>query len=476
MANKEFRTESDLLGSKEVPADAYYGVQTQRAIENFQISGRKLSDFPNFVKGLAITKKAAAIANGKVNMITNEQSEAIQFACDEILAGKYIDQFPVDMIQGGAGTSTNMCANEVIANIALEHMGFHKGEYTKGCMPNDTVNGSQSTNDAYPCSIHMGLYLEHLELIEHLELLAKSLEKKADEFKNIVKMGRTQLQDAVPMTLGQTFGGFASTIRLEMENLNHAAQEFLTHNMGATAIGTGICAFPGYSALCNEALRKITGWNVKLADNLIEATSSTACLVQYSGAMKRLSLRINKICNDLRLMGSGPRCGLAEIHLPERQPGSSIMPGKVNPVIPEVMNQINYKVIGNDTCVAMGCDNAQLELNVMEPVMTYACFESVHLLMNGVDTLRTLCIDGIVANEKRCNELVENSIGIVTMLNPYIGYKQATKVAKEALETGRGVKELVLEHGYLTLEQYEKIMRPENMLEPVFVEGVPLNH
>lgn len=278
------------------------------------------------------------------------------------------------------------------------------------------------------------------------------------------------------MTLGQTFSGFAAAIRLEMENLDHAAQEFLTHNMGATAIGTGICAFPGYSKLCDEALRKVTGWNVKLAGNLIEATSSTACLVQYSGAMKRFSLRLNKICNDLRLMGSGPRCGLAELHLPEMQPGSSIMPGKVNPVIPEVMNQINYKVIGNDTCVAMGCDNAQLELNVMEPVMTYACFESVHLLMNGVDTLRTRCIDGIVANEARCKELVENSIGIVTMLNPYIGYKQSTKVAKEALETGRGVKELVLEHGYLTVEQYEKIMQPENMLEPVFVEGVPLNH
>ena len=476
MAEQKFRVESDLLGEKQVPAEAYYGVQTQRAIENFPISGRKLSDFPNFVKGLAITKKAAAIANGQVNMITKEQSEAIQFACDEILAGKYIDQFPVDMIQGGAGTSTNMCANEVIANIALEHMGHQKGEYLKGCMPNDTVNGSQSTNDAYPCAIHMGLYLEHLEFMGHLDMLAKSLEKKAEEFKNIIKMGRTQLQDAVPMTLGQTFGGFAAAIRLEMENLDHAAQEFLTHNMGATAIGTGICAFPGYSKLCDEALRNVTGWNVKLAGNLIEATSSTACLVQYSGAMKRFSLRLNKICNDLRLMGSGPRCGLAELHLPEMQPGSSIMPGKVNPVIPEVMNQINYKVIGNDTCVAMGCDNAQLELNVMEPVMTYACFESVHLLMNGVDTLRTRCIDGIVANEARCKELVENSIGIVTMLNPYIGYKQSTKVAKEALETGRGVKELVLEHGYLTPEQYEKIMQPENMLEPVFVEGVPLNH
>jgi aspartate ammonia-lyase len=271
-------------------------------------------------------------------------------------------------------------------------------------------------------------------------------------------MGRTQLQDAVPMTLGQTFGGFAATIRMEIENLKHASEEFLVHNMGATAIGTGICAWPGYAEACDQALRDITGWNCRLADNLIEATSATTCMIQYHGAMKRLSLKINKICNDLRLMGSGPRCGLAELHLPERQPGSSIMPGKVNPVIPEVMNQINYKVIGNDTCIAMGADNAQLELNVMEPVMALTLFESIHLLMNGVDTLRTLCIDGIVANEKRCNELVNNSIGIVTMLNPYIGYKQSTKVAKEALETGRGVYELVLEHNYLTKEQLDKIM------------------
>ena len=475
MTNTNYRTESDLLGEKQIPADAYYGVQTLRAIENFQISGRKLSDYPNFIKGLAYTKKAAAIANGQVNMITNEQSEAIQFACDELLAGKYLDQFPVDMIQGGAGTSTNMCANEVIANIALEYMGHQKGEY-QYCYPNDTVNGSQSTNDAYPCAVHMGLYLEHLDLLEHLKLLCASLDKKADEFKHIIKMGRTQLQDAVPMTLGQTFKAFAATIRLEMKNLKKASQEFLVHNMGATAIGTGICAFPGYSKLCDQALREVTGWEVKLADNLVEATSATTCLVQYSGALKRLSLRVNKICNDLRLMASGPRCGFGELRLPERQPGSSIMPGKVNPVIPEVMNQINYKVIGNDICVTMGCDNAQLELNVMEPVMTYSVFESVHLLINGIDTLRTLCIDGIKANEQHCKELVENSIGIVTMLNPYIGYKQSSHVAKEALETGRGVKELVLEYGYLTQEQYDKIMRPENMLEPVFVEGVPLNH
>ncbi len=466
MTKKAFRTESDLLGPKEVPAEAVYGVQTARAIENFHISGRLLSMYPNFIKGLAYTKKAAAIANEQVGMITKEQSEAIQAACDDLLAGKYHDQFPIDMIQGGAGTSTNMAANEVIANLALERMGHNRGEY-EFCSPNDVVNGSQSTNDAYPCAIHMAMYLEHQELVAHLEQLIASLDKKAKEFASIIKMGRTQLQDAVPMTLGQTFGGFADALRLEVKNLNEAAREFLVHNMGATAIGTGICSKPGYSKACDKALREVTGWNVSLADNLIEATSSTACMVQYSGAMKRLSIRVNKICNDLRLMSSGPRCGLNEIHLPERQPGSSIMPGKVNPVIPEVMNQVNYKVIGNDLCITMGADNAQLELNVMEPVMAYTLFESAHLLMNGFDTLRTLCIDGIIANEARCKELVQGSIGIVTMLNPIIGYKQSTKIAKEAAETGRGVYELILEHKLLTKEELDKVLAPANMGEPV---------
>ena len=462
MAN--FRKESDLLGEREVPAEAMYGVQTLRATENFHISGRLMNDFPNFIKGMAITKKAAAIANEKVGMITPEQREAIVFACDELLAGKYNDQFPIDMIQGGAGTSTNMCANEVIANIALVHMGHQPAEY-KIVSPNDHVNGSQSTNDAYPCGIHMAMYLEHLEFRKHLQALIDSLQKKSEEFAHVIKMGRTQLQDAVPMTLGQTFGGFAEALRLELANMDYAAKEFLVVNMGATAIGTGICAFPGYSEHCINALRDITGWDISLAKNLVEATSSTTCMVQYSASMKRLAVRTNKICNDLRLMSSGPRCGLQEIHLPERQPGSSIMPGKVNPVIPEVMNQVCYKVIGNDTCITMGADNAQLELNVMEPVMAYTLFESVHLLCNGFDTLRTLCIDGIVANEKRCKELVENSIGIVTMLNPIIGYKNSTKIAKKATETGRGVYELVLEEGLLTKEQLNTIMQPENMLE-----------
>ncbi|MBR1798336.1 MAG: aspartate ammonia-lyase [Bacteroidales bacterium] len=466
MKNEKFRTESDLLGSKQIPSEAYYGVQTLRAIENFHISGNVLSSYPNFIKGLAITKKGAARANVEVGMITPEVGEALEWACDQLLEGKYHDQFPVDMIQGGAGTSTNMNANEVLANIALEHMGHKKGEY-KYCDSHDAANASQSTNDAYPCAIHMAMYLEHLELVKHIEQFIASLEKKSKKFAKVIKMGRTQLQDAVPMTLGQTFGGFAAAMRLEIENLNLAAREFLVVNMGATAIGTGICSKPGYSKACVKALRDITGWDITLADNLIEATSSTACLVGYSSALKRLAIRTNKICNDLRLMGSGPRCGLHEVHLPERQPGSSIMPGKVNPVIPEVMNQVCYKVIGNDLCISIASDNAQLELNVMEPVMAYSLFESLHLLMNGYDTLRTFCIDGIVADEKRCRQLVEGSIGIVTVLNPIIGYDASTEIAKEASETGRGVYELVLEHKLLTKKQLDTILKPENMLEPV---------
>ena len=470
MTNKKnYRTETDLLGSKEVPEEVYYGVQTSRAIDNFHISGHLLSSYPNFIKGMAITKKAAAMANMEVGMITPEQGEAICWACDQLISGRFHDQFPIDMIQGGAGTSTNMAANEVIANLALERMGHQRGEY-QYCSPNDVVNASQSTNDAYPCAIHMAMCLEHLAFMPHLEKMIDSLDKKTKEFAHVIKMGRTQLQDAVPMTLGQTFSGFAASLRGEVTNLRNAADEFLTVNMGATAIGTGICSKPGYSEACIKALRQITGWDISLADNLIEATSATTCMIQYSNAMKRLAVKINKMCNDLRLLSSGPRCGLNEIHLPERQPGSSIMPGKVNPVIPEVMNQVCYKVIGNDMCITFASDNGQLELNVMEPVIAYTLFESVHLLENGLDTLRTLCIDGIVANEERCRQLVQNSIGIVTMLNPIIGYKTSTKIAKEAAETGRGVYELVLEHKLLTKEQLDEILKPENMLQPVEIK------
>ena len=469
METEKFRIESDLLGSKEVPADALYGVQTVRAIENFDISGHLMSEYPNFIKGMAITKKAAAIANYEVGMIDIQQRDAICTACDELLEGKHHDQFPIDMIQGGAGTSTNMCANEVIANRALELMGHKRGDY-KYCSPNDIVNASQSTNDAYPCSIHLAMVLEHEEFLLHLVNMIGALDKKAEEFKDVIKMGRTQLQDAVPMTLGQTFSGFAASLRGELKTLNMAAREFLVVNMGATAIGTGICSKPGYSGAVINALRRVTGWNITLADNLIEATSATSCMIQYSAAMKRLCIKINKMCNDLRLMSSGPRCGFNEINLPQRQPGSSIMPGKVNPVIPEVMNQVCYKVIGNDMTIALASDNGRLELNVMEPVIAYCLFESIHLLTNGLDTLRTHCIEGIEANVEHCRKMVENSIGIVTMLNPIIGYKESTKIAKEASETGRGVYELVLEHGILTKEQLDWILRPENMIKPVEIK------
>ena len=469
MNTQNFRVESDLLGSKEVPADALYGVQTVRAIENFNISGNLMSSYPNFIKGMAITKKAAAIANYELGMINLQQRDAICTACDELLAGQHHDQFPIDMIQGGAGTSTNMCANEVIANRALELMGHERGEY-KFCSPNDIVNASQSTNDAYPCSIHLAMVLEHEAFLPHLVDMIAALEKKAEEFKDVIKMGRTQLQDAVPMTLGQTFSGFAAALRGELKTLNMAAREFLVVNMGATAIGTGICSKPGYSGAVINALRRVTGWNITLADNLIEATSATSCMIQYSAAMKRLCIKINKMCNDLRLMSSGPRCGLNEINLPQRQPGSSIMPGKVNPVIPEVMNQVCYLVIGNDMTIALASDNGQLELNVMEPVIAYCLFESIHMLTKGLDTLRTHCIEGIEANVEHCRKMVENSIGIVTMLNPIIGYKESTKIAKEASETGRGVYELVLEHGILTKEQLDWILRPENMIKPVEIK------
>lgn len=468
------RIESDLIGSREVPESALYGVQTLRGIENFNISKFHLNEYPLFIQGLAITKMGAAMANRELDLLTEEQANAIIEACKEILDGKHHDQFPVDMIQGGAGTTTNMNANEVIANRALELMGHKRGEY-QFCSPNDAVNRSQSTNDAYPTAIHIGLYYTHLKLVEHFKALIASFRKKAKEMAHIVKMGRTQLEDAVPMTLGQTFNGFASILEQEVANLNYAAQDFLTVNMGATAIGTGITAEPGYAEKCVAALRKITGLEIRLAEDLVGATSDTSCMVGYSGAMRRIAVKMNKICNDLRLLASGPRCGFGEINLPAMQPGSSIMPGKVNPVIPEVMNQISYKVIGNDLCITMSGEAAQMELNAMEPVMAQCCFESADLFMNGFDTLRTLCIDGITANEDRCRQEVHDSIGVVTALNPVIGYKNSTKIAKEAQQTGKGVYELVLEHDILSKEDLDTILKPENMIKPVKLDIHP-NH
>lgn len=457
------RIESDLIGTREIPSEDYYGIQSVRAIENFPITGIGLNRYPELVKYLGVIKKAAAIANGATGKISKEVSEAIVKACDDVIAGKYDNQFIVDVIQGGAGTSTNMNANEVIANIALEYMGHERGEY-QYCSPNDHVNGSQSTNDAYPCATRLAIYAKHLQMLPVIDKFIESLDKKAVEFSSIIKMGRTQLQDAVPMTLGLTFKAFADGMRNERRHIEEAAKELLVVNMGATAIGTGICSTLSYREECFKALREITGWDVQLANDFVQATSDATSIMVYSGALRTMCTTICKICNDLRLMSSGPRCGLNEINLPKMQPGSSIMPGKVNPVMPEVMNQICYRVIGNDTCIMLGAQNAQLELNVMEPVMVYAALESIELLTNGFEVLRTLCIDGITANAEHCNEMVEHSIGIVTALVPVLGYKPCSNLAKESLVTGKGVIELIREKGLLTEEQIKEFMNPKNMI------------
>lgn len=467
------RIEHDLLGEKEVPADAYYGIQTLRGIENFQnISGITIGDYPNYVKALAMVKWAAAKANQELEILPDDIANAITRACEEIIGGKLHDQFPVDLIQGGAGTSTNMNINEVVANRALELMGHQKGEY-QYCHPNNHVNMSQSTNDAYPTSFKLAFIFMNEELVADLKLLIQAFRAKGEEFKEVLKMGRTQLQDAVPMTMGQEFEAFAANLEEEVDRLNQMAKLFLEVNMGATAIGTGINSEPEYSAKCIKNLRIISGEEFVLASNLIEATPDAGSSVMYSSALKRLAVKLSKICNDLRLLSSGPRCGLNEINLPPMQPGSSIMPGKVNPVIPEVMNQIAYKVMGNELCVTMAGEAAQMELNAMEPVMAQCCFESVDLLINGFDTLRTRCVDGIIANEDRCREEVHHSIGVVTALNPVIGYKNSTKIAKEALETGVSVYQLVLDHGILTKEELDTILSPENMIKPVKLDIKP---
>ncbi|MHC6199616.1 aspartate ammonia-lyase [Elizabethkingia miricola] len=461
----DYRIESDLIGELKVPVNAYYGVQTQRAIDNFKISNDHLSDHPEFIKAFAFVKKAAAQTNFELGLLDEIINKNIATACDEIIAGKMHKEFPTDMIQGGAGTSMNMNANEVIANRALELMGHEKGEY-QFCSPNDHVNLSQSTNDAYPTAIRIALYNLNKTLVERLELLIQSFKKKADDLKDVIKMGRTQLQDAVPMTMGQEFNAFANTLQEEIARLNTNADLFLETNMGATAIGTGLNAHPDYAVKCTENLAKISGADVVLASDLVEATPDTGAYVIYSSAMKRMAVKLSKICNDLRLLASGPRAGLYEINLPKMQPGSSIMPGKVNPVIPEVVNQVCFKVIGNDLTVTFAAEAGQLQLNVMEPVLTQSIMESIRFLKNAMDTLREKCIDGITANKEVCLNMVKNSIGIVTALNPYIGYKNSTKIAKEALDTGKSVYDLVLEHELLSKEKLDEILAPENMLNP----------
>ncbi|MBD8018911.1 aspartate ammonia-lyase [Kaistella pullorum] len=462
---ENFRYETDLLGTLQVPADAYYGVQTQRAIDNFKISGQLLSSYPHFIHALAMVKKAAAKTNYELGLLDEEMNSLIGETCDEIMAGQLHDQFPIDMIQGGAGTSVNMNANEVIANRVLEKRGKVKGDY-QFCSPNDQVNLSQSTNDAYPTAIKMALLNMNSELVEKLRKTISAFRAKGVEFSDVIKMGRTQLQDAVPMTLGQEFEAYAATLEEDISKLNSNAKLFVEINMGATAIGTGLNAPPGYARLCAKNLAKISGYPIVSAPNLVEATPDTGSYVIYSSAMKRLAVKLSKICNDLRLLSSGPRAGLFEINLPPMQPGSSIMPGKVNPVIPEVVNQVCFKVIGNDLTVTFAAEAGQLQLNVMEPVLSHSIMESINFLGNALDTLREKCITGITANREVCLYMVKHSIGIVTALNPYIGYKNSTEIAKEALETGKSVYNLVLEKGILSQEKLDEILDPANMLKP----------
>ncbi len=462
MANK-YRVESDLLGELQVPADAYYGVQTQRAINNYKISGKRMCDYPDFVVAIAYVKLAAIQANNKLGVINATITKAVEQACKEIIAGKMHQDFPTDMMQGGAGTSVNMNANEVIANRALEIMKHKRGEY-KYCSPNDHINCAQSTNDAYPTALHLTIVMMNKKLIESLKALIASFKKKAKEFDKIIKMGRTQLQDAVPMTLGQEFKAFANSLEEEIENIEYAKKKLYAINMGGTAIGTGINATPGFTELCCKLIAKLTGEPFYAAKDLVAATPDTAPYVGYSGALKRLAVKLSKVCNDLRLMASGPRCGLGEINLPPKAPGSSIMPGKVNPVIPEVTNQVCFKVIGNDTAVAFAAEAGQLQLNVMEPVIIECITESITWMTNVMNTLRIECVDGITANKERCMEMVKNSIGIVTALNPYIGYKASTKIAKEAQQTGRSVYDIVIEQKIMTKAKLDEALNPKNML------------
>ena len=462
MSEIKYRIESDLLGELQVPADAYYGVQTQRALNNYKISTTRMCDYPEYIIAMAYVKMAAAAANTELGVLPKEIGEAIIAACREIVDGKFHDQFPVDMMQGGAGTSVNMNANEVIANRALELMGHKKGEY-QYCSPNDHVNCAQSTNDAYPSAFRYTFVRMNKHVEKALGDLIASFRAKGEEFKDIIKMGRTQLQDAVPMTSGQEFNAFANNLAEELANLERNAVLLKEINMGGTAIGTGLNAVPGFAELCTKRMSEFTGDSFEKAPDLVEATPDTGAYVSYSAALKRLAVKLSKICNDLRLMASGPRCGLHEINLPPMAPGSSIMPGKVNPVIPEVTNQVCFKVIGNDTAVTFAAEAGQLQLNVMEPVIAQCILESQTWLINAMNTLRTKCIDGITVNADHCYEMVKHSIGIVTALNPYIGYKTSTKVAKEALETGRSVYDLVLEHGYMTQEKLDEALDPKAM-------------
>ena len=458
----QYRVEKDLLGEKQIPADAYYGVQTARALENFQVSGVKTNFYPDYVKAYAMVKLAAARANADIGRLPKEKLDAIEKACRAVIEGKYHDQFLVDLYQGGAGTSANMNANEVLANIALEMMGHKKGEY-QYIEPHDDLNMGQSTNDVYPTTIHVALLLHNDKLMKELRLLSEALHKKGDEFKDLLKMGRTEGQDAVPMTLGQEFHAFGAQLDAEVNGLVKSEEFRYEENMGATAIGTGITASPGYAEKCAQHLAEITGKPMSLHPELIAATSSMQGFVMYSSAMKSLAVALSKIASDLIILTTGPRTGIFEINLPALQPGSSIMPGKVNPVMPELMNEVCYKVMGNDVTVTIASQNGLLQLNAYEPVVAIAIMESQAIFYKSLPLFRKNCIDGITANEKVLQRYIERSVGIVTALNPVLGYEKTTELAKEALQEDKGILELIREKHLLTEDQIKKLLDPVTM-------------
>lgn len=456
------RTEKDLLGEKQIPNEAYYGVQTARALENFQVSGVKTNFYPDYVRAYAMVKLAAARANTEVGRMKKEKLDAIEKACQAVIDGKYHDQFLVDLYQGGAGTSANMNANEVLANIALEMSGHKKGEYNF-IEPHDDLNMGQSTNDVYPTTIHVALLLHNDKVIKEAELLSQSFHKKGDEFKNLLKMGRTEGQDAVPMTLGQEFHAFGSQLDAAIEALRKSEAYLYEENMGATAIGTGLTATEGYAEKCAAQLAKITGKPMYMSKNLIAATSSMQGFVMFSSAYKNLAITLSKISSDLIFLASGPRTGIFEINLPALQPGSSIMPGKVNPVMAELMNEVCFKAIGNDVTVSMASQDGLLQLNAYEPVVAVAIMESQALFYKTMPLFRKNCIDGITANAEVLKNYINRSVGIVTALNPVLGYEKTTELAKEALKTNKGILELIREKKLLTEDQIKKLLDPATM-------------
>lgn len=463
------RIEEDLLGELEIDDDVYYGIHTQRAINNFKISKSKILDYPLFIKGLIVTKKACAYANKEIGTISSERADMIIEACDEILANldTYVKYFPSDIFQGGAGTSVNMNANEVIANVALVMNGHEKGRYDI-LHPNDHVNKSQSTNCAYPTSLRVAMYYYMNHLLEKINLLTTRLDIKGAEFKKVLKMGRTQLQDAVPMSLGDEFSAWAANLKEETKMLKICRDIILPVNLGGTAIGTRVNAPNGFSKLSVGYLAKFTKASFVEAEDLIEASFDCGDYVMISGGLKRTAVKLSKICNDLRLLSSGPRCGFQEINLPEMQAGSSIMPAKINPVIPEVVNQVCFKVIGNDVTISFAAEAGQLQLNVMEPVIAQCVFESIELLSNACVSLADKCISGITANEAHTKEMVYNSVGLITFLCPYIGHHMGDLIGKEAIATGKTIRQIVLEKELLTEQELDLILSPVNLMHPEY--------